>query len=33
VRLAGWDPPAGDLGRPLHAVTVQTPSPRISDYG
>jgi hypothetical protein len=25
VRLAGWDPPAGDLGRRLHAVTVPTP--------
>ena len=22
VRLAGWDPPAGDVGRPDHAVTV-----------
>ena len=22
VRLAGWDPPAGDVGRPAHAVTV-----------
>ena len=24
VRLAGWDPPAGDAGRPAHAVTVPT---------
>jgi hypothetical protein len=26
VRLAGWDPPAGDLNRPQHAVTVTTGS-------
>lgn len=24
VRLAGWDPPAGDVGRPPHAITVPT---------
>ena len=24
VRLAGWDPPAGDVGRPAYAVTVPT---------
>jgi hypothetical protein len=24
VRLAGWDPTAGDLNRPQHAVTVTT---------
>jgi hypothetical protein len=35
IRLAGWDPPAGDVGRRDHAVTVptsgeaQVPLPRL----